>query len=69
MDVTREKAAYALVEGEPIEVGHHGKTVTLTKEQPVALAVPPAPVRPAPSQPSGREPTRRGIEASVATDT
>jgi alpha,alpha-trehalose phosphorylase len=69
VDVTREKAAYTLVEGEPLEVAHHGETVTLSKEQPVALAVPPAPVRPAPSQPPGREPTRRGIEASVSTDT
>ena len=46
VDVTRKEAAYTLVEGEPLEVGHHGETVTLSKEQPVALAVPPAPVRP-----------------------
>ena len=67
VDVTREKAAYTLVEGEPLEVGHHGETVTLSKEQPVALAVPPTPcstarrVSPSAASRRGEGSTRRSL--------
>jgi alpha,alpha-trehalose phosphorylase len=69
VEVTKEEATYTLVDGDPLEVAHHGETVALSKGQPVVLTVPPAPVRPAPSQPPGRQPTRRGVEAPLATDT
>jgi alpha,alpha-trehalose phosphorylase len=68
VEVAKREATYTLVDGPPLEVGHHGETVALSKGQPVTLGVPPTPTRPAPSQPLGREPARRGTEASLATD-
>ena len=58
VDVTRTQAAYVL-EGEPLEVGHHGASVALSAERPVTLPIPPPPSRPAPTQPYGRAPKRR----------
>ena len=69
VEVTGREAAYTLVEGPPLDVAHHGETVTLSTEQPVTVAVPPTPARPAPSQPLGRDPARRGIEAPLDTVT
>ena len=42
--------------GQPLEVGHHGETITVSTDGPVTEAIPPAPSRPAPSQPPGRAP-------------
>ena len=69
VEVTGREAAYTLVEGPPLDVAHHGETVTLSTEQPVTVAVPPTPARPALSQPLGRDPARRGIEAPLDTVT
>ncbi|MBY8840687.1 glycoside hydrolase family 65 protein [Streptomyces sp. SP2-10] len=56
VDIGRSRARYQLVEGEPLEVLHHGETVTVTTEAPVERLVPPAPARPEPQQPPGRHP-------------
>jgi alpha,alpha-trehalose phosphorylase len=69
VEVTKENASYVLLDGDPLEIAHHGETITVAKGEPVTYAVPPAAVRPVPSQPAGREPTRRGIEAPLVTDT
>jgi alpha,alpha-trehalose phosphorylase len=60
VDVRRSEATYTLLEGEPLELLHHGQPVTLSTELPSALGIPPAPERPAPRQPHGRAPARRG---------
>ncbi len=55
--VSSSVARYELLDGETLEVRHHGERVTL--EGPgtsVTRPIPPAPVRPRPSQPPGREP-------------
>jgi alpha,alpha-trehalose phosphorylase len=62
VDVRRSEATYTLLEGEPLEISHHGVPITLSVELPSALAVPPAPERPAPRQPHGRAPARRATE-------
>ena len=65
--VTKRDATYSLVEGEPLEIGHHGERFTVATDEPVTHAVPAAPVRPAPSQPPGRAPRRRGLDTHDAT--
>jgi alpha,alpha-trehalose phosphorylase len=69
VDVTKENATYVLVEGEPLEISHHGQLLAVTTGEPVTCAVSPAPVRPPPAQPTSREPARRGIQAPLVTDT
>jgi alpha,alpha-trehalose phosphorylase len=50
------------MDGDPLELAHHGEPFTLAKGQPMTHAIPPAPARPTPVQPPGREPARRGVE-------
>ncbi|MBX9399558.1 family 65 glycosyl hydrolase [Streptomyces sp. TRM72054] len=52
-------ARYVLLEGEPLELLHHGEPFTVTADEPTERAIPPAPSRPEPRQPRGREPVRR----------
>jgi alpha,alpha-trehalose phosphorylase len=68
VEVTKQNASYLLVEGDPLDIAHHGETFTVGRGEAVTRDIPPAPARPAPSQPPGREPVHRGIEAT-ATDT
>ncbi|MFL5903236.1 MAG: glycoside hydrolase family 65 protein [Solirubrobacteraceae bacterium] len=62
VDASRTHATYILREGEPLEIGHHGRTITVTTDAPVVEAIPPLAERPAPTQPYGRAPARRGID-------
>jgi alpha,alpha-trehalose phosphorylase len=60
VDVNREHARYTLRKGEPLEVQHHGKPVTLTTDKVLKLAIPRlAHQPPPPTQPPGRQPVRR----------
>ncbi|HZQ64591.1 MAG TPA: glycoside hydrolase family 65 protein [Gaiellaceae bacterium] len=63
VEVTKQEVTYRLLEGEPLELGNHGETITVTAEAPVKRDVPPPPERPAPTQPPGRAPSRRGGES------
>jgi alpha,alpha-trehalose phosphorylase len=69
VDVRKEHASYVLIDGEPLEIAHHGEALTIVHGVRMIRPVPPAPARPAPSQPPGREPSRRGLDASTPTDT
>jgi alpha,alpha-trehalose phosphorylase len=62
VEVTNGDATYALLDGEPLEIAHHGEPVTVAKQAPRTLRIPPAVERPTPSQPPGRAPRRRGTE-------
>ncbi len=62
IDASRTHATYILREGEPLEIGHHGRTITVTTDEPVIEAIPPLVERPAPMQPHGRAPARRGVD-------
>jgi alpha,alpha-trehalose phosphorylase len=68
VEATKSKATYRLLDGEPLEVAHHGEPITIAVGAPVTRPIPPAPVRPAPSQPPGREPLRRGTEGEHDED-
>jgi alpha,alpha-trehalose phosphorylase len=54
------QATYSLVEGDPLELTHHGERATVSADQPFVGAIPPAPAHEAPIQPPGRAPSRRG---------
>jgi alpha,alpha-trehalose phosphorylase len=57
--VTTKAARYQLTMGtEPIEIQHHGESITVGTD-PVVRPIPPAPERPQPVQPPGREPVHR----------
>ena len=60
VEVFKTHATYRLLDGEPLELGHHGKAITVTTEHDVTEEIPPAESRPAPMQPPGRAPARRG---------
>jgi alpha,alpha-trehalose phosphorylase len=59
VEVERRQATYALVAGEPIELGHHGERFELSGDRAITRPIPPAPARESPQQPAGREPPRR----------
>ena len=61
MEVRKQEATYTLLDGVPLEVSHHGKPITLSREAAVTEPIPPGVDRPAPSQPPGREPYRRHV--------
>ena len=61
VEATKTHATYTLLAGEPLELAHHGDTITLSTDSPVTEAIPPvASSDPTPSQPKGRAPARRG---------
>ena len=59
VEVTHANARYALADGNPLQISHHGHPVTLTAKNPQTRPIPAAPSRPRPSQPPGREPVHR----------
>ena len=60
VEATKTHATYTLLDGAPLELGHHGKTITVSTDGPVTEAIPPTISGPPPSQPPGRAPVRRG---------
>jgi len=63
VDVRKRDATYTLLDGEPLEVGHFGKPITVSSAAPLTEPIPPHVGRPAPGQPPGREPIRRARES------
>jgi alpha,alpha-trehalose phosphorylase len=59
--VLPQSAIYALLEGAPVRLSHHGEPFVLSATQAVTRGIPPAPVRPRPKQPPGREPFHRHV--------
>ena len=58
VEVRHRRATYTLLQGEPLEVAHHGETLTLELEKPLGRPIPATPSRPTPHQPPGREPAK-----------
>ncbi|WP_435608468.1 glycoside hydrolase family 65 protein [Streptomyces sp. C10-9-1] len=56
VDISSAGARYVLLEGEPLEVLHHGEPVTVAAGAPADRPVPQVPARPEPQQPRGRHP-------------
>jgi alpha,alpha-trehalose phosphorylase len=58
VDVSAVSATYSLVEGEALEIAHHGEKFVVSVGEKLVRPIPPAPVRPRPQQPAGRAPAR-----------
>jgi alpha,alpha-trehalose phosphorylase len=56
--VSPDKAVYRLVDGEPLDIRHHGRQVTVDHED-LVLDIPPAPKVEPVHQPPGCRPRRR----------
>jgi alpha,alpha-trehalose phosphorylase len=59
VEVNATEATYRLLEGSPLDVWHHGETITLTTNKAVTKAIPAIKSQPRPTQPPGREPITR----------
>jgi alpha,alpha-trehalose phosphorylase len=57
VEVHGDAARYELLEGEPLELAHHGQTVTVAAGSPETLPVERLKPRPRPAQPPGRVPS------------
>jgi alpha,alpha-trehalose phosphorylase len=58
VDVRSDGATYRVLEGSPLEISHHGETLTVDAE-PVSRPIPALAPTPRPTQPHGREPLSR----------
>src|SRR5262249_29485772 len=63
VEVDQHAAGYTVVNGEALEVGHHGKRISLEPGKTVTEEIPPVVARPDPVQPRGREPARRARDS------
>jgi alpha,alpha-trehalose phosphorylase len=59
VEIKHKSARYLLEDGEPLEISHHGDTVTLAAGKPSVHAIPEITPRARARQPAGREPARR----------
>jgi alpha,alpha-trehalose phosphorylase len=60
VEVLRDEARYRLLQGEPLDIHHHGEPVRVEPGEPTAHPIPPLEMTaPAPRQPPGREPAHR----------
>jgi alpha,alpha-trehalose phosphorylase len=59
VEVSHERAHYSLLDGQPLEISHHGDRVTVSAEKALTLEIPSIPARAAPEQPAGRAPASR----------
>jgi alpha,alpha-trehalose phosphorylase len=64
--VDGEKASYS-IQGEPLQVWHHGTGMQLSEGEQVTLPIPPSPPRPRPAQPPGRAPRPRRLARRLET--
>ena len=61
VEVKHRSARYLLVEGEPLQISHHGAAVKLTAGKPSVRPIPAITPRARARQPTGREPIRRRV--------
>lgn len=65
VEVFPDHASYQLLEGEPLEVIHHGGRITVKTGEPCVVTYPVREAPPPISPPVGREPLRPGIGADA----
>jgi alpha,alpha-trehalose phosphorylase len=63
VEIKHHQARYLLMDGDPLELSHHGASVTLTAGKPSVRPIPAITPRARASQPAGREPARRRAAA------
>ncbi len=62
--VEHKRATYKLLEGDALQIVHHGKKATVQPQRLLVRRIPPPPKWPTPGQPPGRAPQRRELRAS-----
>jgi alpha,alpha-trehalose phosphorylase len=60
VDIRPGTATYTLLDGDPLDIAHHGEPLKLSAGSPEDRPIPPAPSHPEVRQPPGRRPTPRG---------
>ncbi len=60
VEVDQEEARYSLLGGPPLQISHHGQTITVSNPESVSRPIPEITEGEAPAQPAGRSPTLRG---------
>jgi alpha,alpha-trehalose phosphorylase len=65
VEVEPQRAAYALLIGEPLTIRHYGEELTISREGAAVREIPAAPRRRPPRQPPGRAPARRRSPAAT----
>jgi alpha,alpha-trehalose phosphorylase len=60
VEIAHDQAVYTMLDGDPLELKHHGDAIKLTTGSPVTSPIPPVRVGEAPRQPRGRAPAHRG---------
>ena len=63
VEVEHKRATYRLLEGDALELVHHGRKATVQPGRALTRKIPPPPDRKTPSQPPGRAPQRRELPA------
>jgi alpha,alpha-trehalose phosphorylase len=66
VDVRPEAVTYALAEGDPLDLVHHGEPIEVGPGRDVTREIPKAERRDRPRQPPGREPRRRATDEAAA---
>jgi len=64
VSLTPGEARYEMLDGDPLELHHHGEPVTLTSDEPLVFSCPDAPPCQPVGPPSGREALREGVGAN-----
>jgi alpha,alpha-trehalose phosphorylase len=64
--VNHAHADYRLLEGEALDIAHHGQPLRVGPGEGTSAPIPDIPALPEPSQPPGREPARRNREGEAA---
>ena len=64
VEVTPTEATYHLLDGPSVKIKHHGKELTLSKDNPITRSISPVKAGPRPNQPEGRVPRRREARRS-----
>jgi alpha,alpha-trehalose phosphorylase len=59
VEIRHDTASYTLLEGEPLEIVHHGEKATVERRRSLRRPLPAAPDREVPTQPANRTPARR----------
>ncbi len=67
VEIKHKSARYLLVEGQPLDISHHGATVTLAAGEPSVQPIHAITPRARARQPAGREPARRRPAIAVNT--
>jgi alpha,alpha-trehalose phosphorylase len=63
VEATKAHATYTLLDGEPLEIAHHGERFTIIADEPAKLGIPEPVSHQPPEQPTGRAPARRAQAA------